>query len=154
VATPPAENHAALAVQLTRAATIFDGIANGLTAQVRHAMGVTKRADPDLEQELLRLRARLDELYPEYRQLFGGLLLDHIGREHVPSVLAALGAEPVQEYFRAVPRMDAELQSLLIDLAQRMSRAARQTASPLAAPETARASHSKLVPGFAQGPSK
>jgi hypothetical protein len=136
--TPLADNHAALAVQLTRAATIFDGIANGLIAQVRRAAGVPELADPETEQELARLRAQLDELYPEYQQLFGGLLLDHIGREHAPSVLAALHAEPIQEYFRAVPRMHAELQSLLVELAQRMSRAAGQTASPLPAPDMAK----------------
>ena len=135
--TPLIENHAAQAVQLTRAATIFDGIANGLIAQVRRAAGVPERAAPAIEQELGRLRAQLDELYPEYQQLFGGLLLDHIGREHAPSVLAALRAEPIQEYFRAVPRMDAELQSLLVELAQRMSRAVRQTTRPLATADTA-----------------
>ena len=128
--TLPVDGHAALAVQLTRAAAIFDAIANGLIAQVRRAAGLPERADPDTEQELIHLRARLDELYPEYQQLFGGLLLDHIGREHAPSVLAALRAEPIQEYFRAMPRMEDELRLLLIDLAQRMSRAARGSAVP------------------------
>lgn len=122
----PVESDAATAVNLTRAATIFDGIANAWIAQVRRAMGVPERAAQDIERELLRLRARLDRLYPEYQQVFGGLLLEHIGREHVRSVLAALRAEPVQEYFRATPRMDAELQEILIDLAQRMSLAARK----------------------------
>lgn len=131
--TPPVENHAAVAVRLTRAATIFDGIANGLITQVRCAMGVSERADPDIQRELVRLRARLDELYPEYQQIFGRLLLEHIGQEHAPSVLMALRAEPIQEYFRAAPRMDADLQRLLVELAQRMSRAAGEITRPLPA---------------------
>jgi hypothetical protein len=123
------ESHAALAVQLTRAATVFDGIANGLINTLRHALGVPEKARADIERELLRLRARLDGLYPEYQELFGGLLLEHIGPRHAASVLAALCSEPIQEYFRAAPRVDAELQALLVELGERMSRVAREAPS-------------------------
>lgn len=128
---PSIESHASLAVQLTRAATVFDGIANGLIATLRSAMGgAPERARPDIERELLRIKARLDGLYPEFQQLFGGLLLEHVGRQHAPSVLAALHTEPAQEFFRAAPRIDAELQELLLELGQRMSRVAREAMSP------------------------
>lgn len=127
----PIESQASVAVQLTRAATVFDGIANGLIATLRSAIGGTpERARPDIEGELLRIRARLDGLYPEFQQLFGGLLLEHVGRQHAPSVLAALRSEPAQEYFRVAPRIDAELQALLLDLGQRMSRVAREATTP------------------------
>lgn len=148
MSTSPIGSDAAAAVNLTRAAILFDGLANGLIDQVRRAMSVPGGAAHDIERELLRLRARLDGLYPEYQQLFGGLLLEHIGREHVPSVLAALQAEPVQAYFRAAPRMNAELQALLIELARRMSRAARKYLSSTSS------SHPKLAPGLARGPGK
>lgn len=126
--TPSLENAAILTVQLTRAAGIFDGLANALIAQMRRAMAVPLIARVEVERELTRLRARLDGFFPEYQQLFGGLLLGHIGPEHTASVLAALRNEVVQEYFRAVPRMDLELQGILVDLARRMSRAAGEGA--------------------------
>jgi len=124
------QSAAITAVQLTRAATIFDRIANGLVERVRQALGVPDRLDEDIEQELVGLRAELDEFFPEYQQLFGGLLLEHIGREHAPSVLAALSGEAIQRYFRAAPEIDAELQALFAELVRQMSLAAREASQP------------------------
>lgn len=112
-------------VQITRAAVMFDQIADGLIAGVRHAMGVPPSADLEVEQEFAFLRASLDRFLPEFRQLYGGLLVKHLGWEHVPQVLEALDAELAQRYLCAAQGIEAELQQHLGRLSQDMLLAAQ-----------------------------
>jgi hypothetical protein len=112
-------------LQLTRAAALFDQIADGLIAGVRRAMSVPSPADPDIEQEFAFLRGSLDAFFPEFRQLFGGLVLKYVGEEHLPGVLDALRSELAQRYLLAAPRIDAELQQHLGRLSQEMLLAAQ-----------------------------
>lgn len=124
-------------VQITRAASIFDRIADDLIAGVRHAMGVPLRADVEVEEEFAFLRASLNEFLPEFRQLYGGLLVKHLGWEQVPEVLEGLESEVAQRYLGAVQGIEAELQQHLGRLSQEMLLAAQASLS-LAADEAQR----------------
>jgi hypothetical protein len=107
-------------VEITRATTIFDRIADDLIAGVRHAMGVPPRAEVEVEEEFAFLRASLDVFLPEFRQLYGGLLVKHLGWEEVPEVLEGLESEVAQRYLCAVEGIEAELQQHLGRLSQEM----------------------------------
>lgn len=117
------------AVQITRAAPLFDRLADHLVAQLRESY-----AQEDAEQALAQradlgaLREKLDAFFPEFRRLYGGLLVKHLGPERAPRVIAALNDESVQLYFRAVQSMEAELQRALERLGERMVFAARAEA--------------------------
>jgi hypothetical protein len=113
-------NTAATLVQLTRAASIFDRVADGLVARVRGAMAVPEQADADIEQEFTALRAKLDAFFPEFRELFAGLLVRHVGEEELPLVLSGLSSEVAQRYFRATGKIEADMQLQLVELSQRM----------------------------------
>jgi hypothetical protein len=117
-------------VEITRAATLFDRIADDLIAGVRHAMGVPPRAEVEVEEEFAFLRASLNEFLPEFRQLYGGLLVKHLGWEQLPEVLEGLESELAQRYLRAVQGIEAELQQHLGRLSQEMLLAAQASLSP------------------------
>jgi hypothetical protein len=117
------------AVQVTRAAALFDRLAENLIEQLSARL---LRREPDAEwrqAQLRQLRERLDAFFPEFRQLYGGLLIKHLGQESA-RVIAALQEESAQQYFRAVQAMQAELQGGLERLCDRMSLAA-QLATPV-----------------------
>lgn len=103
---------AATAVRVTRAAALFDRLLATLLAHAAEAAPAPEQAE---------LRERLDAFFPEFRQLYGGLLVKHIGARSLPSVLAALDAEAVQVYFRALQAMEPELLEGLQLLTQRMT---------------------------------
>jgi len=114
------------AVQVTRAAPLFDRLADTLVARTgdriqnrQESAGVSKHA------ELRALRERLDAFFPEFRLLYGSLLVKHLGTEQAPRVLAALEDDSVQRYFRALQDMQAELFGGLERLADRMALAAQ-----------------------------
>lgn len=117
---------AAEAVQVTRAAPLFDRLADNLVSQVdanltSHGAG----APPEKSSQLASLREQLDGFFPEFRQLYGGLLVKHIGEERAPVVLAALSDETIQVYFRALKAMEPELIGGLQSLHERMAFAAQ-----------------------------
>jgi hypothetical protein len=112
-------------IQITRANAVFDRIADNLIAGVRHAMGVPPSADEEVEAEFAFLRASLDGFFPEFQQLYGGLLVKHLGWDHVPDVLDALESELAQHYLCAVQGIEAELQQHLGRLSQEMLLAAQ-----------------------------
>jgi hypothetical protein len=116
-------------VEITRAATLFDQIADDLIAGVRHAMGVPPSAEVEVEEEFAFLRASLDEFLPEFRALYGGLLVKHLGWELVPDVLEGLESELAQRYLCAVQGIEAELQQHLGRLSQEMLLAAQASLS-------------------------
>ena len=123
-------NNVANVVQLTRAANIFDRVADGLVAQVRAAMAVPAQADAEIEQEFAALRAKLDAFFPEFRELFGSLLVRHVGQEHLPAVLAGLSTEPAQHYLRAASKIDEEMQAQMAQLSQSMLAAVQAALLP------------------------
>src|SRR5262245_63508903 len=89
---------AAAAVRVTRAAALFDRLIATLLAQPLPSDASGSELAPAAQMEL---RERLDAFFPEFRQLYGGLLVKHIGARCLPSVLAALDSEAVQIYFKA-----------------------------------------------------
>lgn len=112
------------AVQVTRAAPIFDRLAATMVARVEDRLQRREQNDESLRVQALRaLRERLDAFYPEFRMLYGGLLVKHLGTEQAPQVLAALEDDSVQHYFRALHEMQSELWGGLERLADRMAMA-------------------------------
>ena len=110
------------AVQLTRAAPLFESLAETMVARVEGRLQSSAREDEPLRAQVLRaLRERLDTFYPEFRMLYGGLLVKHLGAEQAPRVLAALEDDSVQDYFRALHEMQSELWGGLECLADRMA---------------------------------
>lgn len=109
---------ATLAVRVTRAAALFDRIIATLLVPVGQASTPARAVE---EAERADLRERLDAFFPEFRQLYGGLLVKHIGAQALPAVLAALDSEAVQAYFRALQAMEPELLGGLQSLTKRMA---------------------------------
>jgi hypothetical protein len=121
------------AVQVTRAAPLFDRLADTMVARVEDRL--PERHDESLRAQALRaLRERLDAFYPEFRMLYGGLLVKHLGPEQAPRVLAALEDDSVQHYFRAVHEMQPELWGGLERLADRMALAVQMDCGVRGAP--------------------
>ncbi|HEU4583624.1 MAG TPA: hypothetical protein VFS67_35440 [Polyangiaceae bacterium] len=121
------------AVQVTRAAPLFDRLADTMVARVEDRL--PERHDESLRAQALRaLRERLDAFYPEFRMLYGGLLVKHLGAEQAPRVLAALEDDSVQHYFRAVHEMQSELWGGLERLADRMALAVQMDCGVRGAP--------------------
>jgi hypothetical protein len=114
------------AVQVTRAAPLFDRLADTLVARIRERLEGRWESDTGSTlAELRALRERLDAFFPEFRMLYGGLLVKHLGPEQAPHVIAALEEDSVQRYFRALQDMQAELLGGLERLADRMALAAQ-----------------------------
>lgn len=103
------ETRAQKAVRVTRAARIFDAMVSALLWRVRKAMSVPDRADEETEASFRALRERLDAHFPEFRDIYGQLLVDQLGEAHADGVLAHLEAPPLQAYFRASAAIEAEL---------------------------------------------
>jgi hypothetical protein len=123
-------------VQVTQAARVFDRLVESLLEQLRSATAqpcsreVTLGQDGTLELtdgDLVAARERMDALYPEFQQLYGGLLLEYLGREHVDEVLQLLRSEPMQRYFRARRRMEQDLVEGMGALGQKLSDAMYQS---------------------------
>jgi hypothetical protein len=114
------------AVQVTRAAPLFDRLADTLVARTSDRIRNRQQTDEvSKHAELRALRERLDAFFPEFRLLYGSLLVKHLGTEQAPRVLAALEDDCVQRYFRALQDMQAELLGGLERLADRMALAAQ-----------------------------
>jgi hypothetical protein len=117
------------AVQITRAAPLFDRLADHLVAQLQDSCEPEDAAQQLAQRSDLRgLRERLDAFFPEFRRLYGSLLIKHLGPERAPQVIAALSDDSVQLYFRALQAMEGELQGALERLGERMVFAARAEA--------------------------
>lgn len=123
-------------VQVTQAAQVFDRLVEALIEQQRaaqlepHSREVTLGQDGTLaiaEADFTAARERMDAIYPEFQQLYGGLLLDHLGHEHVDEVLQLLRSEPLQRYFRARRRMEQALVEGMAALSQKLSDAMYQS---------------------------
>jgi hypothetical protein len=108
-----------MAVQVTRAARLFDGVASALLPQ-QPRPGATIPGYGCESVERSQLRERLDQFFPEYRQLYFDMLQRRLGSS-LPAVLAALNNELIQSYFRALESMERELIHELQQLAQRMA---------------------------------
>ena len=85
-------------------------------------MGVPDRAEPEVEQEFAALRATFDEFYPEFTQLFAGVLSRYLGAA-APVVISSLESEPVQAYLQVADAIDAEVNASLRSFAARISEA-------------------------------
>ena len=123
-------------VQVTQAARVFDRLVETLLTQLRAsgvasgAREVTLGRDGTLDlaaAEIMGARERMDGLYPEFQQLYGSLLLEHLGAEHAPEVLRALRSEPIQRYFRARRQMEQALVEGMNALSQKLSDAMYQS---------------------------
>jgi rhamnosyltransferase subunit B len=107
-------------VRIGHAGAIFERIADVLVARVRRAMAVPVQAEQDVESEFAALRARLDEHYPAYDELFARLLAAHLGPDRADGVMESLRSEALQRYLVAAPAIEADLQRGLHDLTRRM----------------------------------
>lgn len=123
-------------VQVTQAARVFDRLVETLIEQLRinqpepFSREVTLGQDGTLEishADFVAARERMDALYPEFQQLYGGLLLEHLGQEHVDEVLRLLRSEPMQHYFRARRQMEQALVDGMGALSQKLSDAMYQS---------------------------
>ena len=86
---------AAAAVRVTRAAALFDRLVATLLAHLDPAAQDPAAPEGPGAQDSgggdqAELRERLDAFFPEFRQLYGSLLLKHIGPSWLPEVLEAL----------------------------------------------------------------
>jgi hypothetical protein len=106
------ETYHVRAVRLCCASSRFERIADDLVSSVRRSMGVPDRAEPEVEQEFAALRGSLDAFYPEFTQLFAGLLSGYLGPA-TKVVLSSLDSEPVQAYLRVADSIDAEINASL-----------------------------------------
>jgi hypothetical protein len=116
---------AATAVRVTRAAALFDRLVATLLAHL-DADAQDPAAQVPAAQDAgaggqAELRERLDAFFPEFRQLYGSLLVKHIGAKWLPGVLEVLCSEAVQVYFRALQAMEPELIGGLQQLTKRMA---------------------------------
>jgi len=117
----------AAAVRVTRAAALFDRLVATLLAHLDPAaqdpasQGEPAARDTDAgARDQVQLREQLDAFFPEFRQLYGGLLVKHIGAKRLSGVLEVLHSEAVQVYFRALQAMEPELIEGLQKLTKRM----------------------------------
>ncbi len=127
------------AVRLSCATPRFENIADDLVRSVRRAMGVPDRAEPDVEQEFAALRVTLDHFYPEFAQLFSGLLSAHLGAAE-SVVLSSLESQPVQAYLQAADAIDAEVNACLRAFVSRIG-TALGAAPPVVRSKGARCAH-------------
>ncbi|MET0410853.1 MAG: hypothetical protein ABW217_06135 [Polyangiaceae bacterium] len=123
-------------VQVTQAARVFDRLVETLLEQLRisqpepFSREVTLGQDGALaisDADFVAARERMDALYPEFQRLYGGLLLEHLGHEHVDEVLQLLRSEPMQHYFRARRQMEQALVDGMGALSQKLSDAMYQS---------------------------
>jgi len=123
-------------VQVTQAARVFDRLVESLIEQQRataaqpYSREVTLGQDGTLEiadGDFVAARERMDALYPEFQELYGGLLFEYLGREHVDEVLQLLRSEPMQRYFRARRQMEQDLVLGMGALSQKLSDAMYQS---------------------------
>jgi hypothetical protein len=117
------------AVRLSCASPTFERIADGLVWQVRRAMGVPDRAEPEVELEFAGLRQTLDAFYPEFTQIYANLLSSYLGNA-ASVALASLESEAVQAYLRVAGQIDADVHAALKDYAARIALALNATPAP------------------------
>jgi hypothetical protein len=108
------------AIQITRAAPLFDRLA-GAVLEHRATLATQQRAGGSdcSGSEPHVLRERLDWFFPKFRDLYFNLLRQHVGSD-LPEVLAALNDEPIQRYLRALESMQPALLHCLEQLGQEM----------------------------------
>jgi hypothetical protein len=123
-------------VQVTQAARVFDRLVENLIEQLRAAqsqphsreMTLGQDATAELaERDIMAARERMDALYPEFQELYGRLLVDYLGHEHVEEVLQLLRSEPMQRFFRARRQMEQPLVEGMAVLSQKLSDAMYQS---------------------------
>ena len=108
------------AIQITRAAPLFDRLAG---AVVEHRSSLSRHriaaGSPCNDSDHVLLRERLDWFFPKFRDLYFNLLRQHVGSD-LPDVLAALSDETIQRYLRALESMQPALLRCLEQLGQEM----------------------------------
>lgn len=118
--TPQAHISVRAAIQITRAAPLFDRLAN---AVVEHCASLPTQRIADNSvchgSAANVLRERLDWFFPKFRDLYFNLLRQHVGAE-LPEVLAALSDDTIQRYLRALESMQPALLHCLEQLGQEM----------------------------------
>jgi hypothetical protein len=123
-------------VQVTQAARVFDRLVETLLAPLQASPAISGSREVTLGRDgtldladahLVAVRERMDSLYPEFQQLYGSLLLQYVGAEHVPEVLQALRSEPIQRYFRARRQMEPALIDGMNALSQKLSEVVYQS---------------------------
>jgi hypothetical protein len=115
------DSAACAAVQITRAAPLFDQLVDVLLSHAALAGYSSNTADGAARQARLRAtRERLDAYYSDFQTLYFDLLSKHLG-EQLPAVLDALSNDLVQAYLKAQKSMEHELIGDLQRLAEKMA---------------------------------
>lgn len=103
----------ARAVRLTRAAPLFDSVADQLIISVRRAMGVPDQAEPEVEGEFAALRETFNQQFlPEFSKMYATLLLQQLGSA-TSVVLRALEGAPAQAYLGVAQQIEADVNTAL-----------------------------------------
>ena len=100
-------------IELTHARLLFEAEIDRLTSLIRRQVLVPDLADADVEEEFASLRADFCGHAPEFFELFARLLLEHLDRESLMTVLEALRSDGSPRYLRAAATMEQGLQDLL-----------------------------------------
>lgn len=123
--TPIADVSARAAIQITRAAPLFDHLVDAVlehrTSRVRTRPAAAGNAQSDAAR-LDALRERLDWFFPQFRDLYFELLREQLGPD-LSIVLDALRDERVQRFLRALETMHPALLHALQQLGREMTHA-------------------------------
>ncbi len=79
-------------------------------------------ADPEVQQELSSVKARLESYAPQYLDLYRSFLQDHFTQEQLIETAAAVQSEAVKGYLRCLSLMGRTLTASFQELGQRMLR--------------------------------
>src|SRR3569832_2372355 len=98
--------------QRSQALPLFERATDRLLLLLRVALGVLVLVVVVVVRVFVAVRRQLEADYrPQFEALFSGLLVKHLGAEHLPAVLAALEHEAAQHYLRQAPAVDAALRA-------------------------------------------
>jgi len=124
--TPIADVSARAAIQITRAAPLFDRLVDAVLEHRTSRATTRPAAATPLAQndpaQLDALRERLDWFFPQFRDLYFELLREQLGADLSP-VLSAMKDERVQRFLRALDTMRPALLCSLQQLGREMTNA-------------------------------
>ncbi|HEU4576706.1 MAG TPA: hypothetical protein VFS67_00530 [Polyangiaceae bacterium] len=110
------------AIQITRAAPLFDRLVDAVLDHRTSRVSTRPAAAGHDPAQLVALRERLDWFFPQFRDLYFELLREQLGSD-LSSVLGALKEEQVQRFLRALESMRPALLCGMQRLGREMSNA-------------------------------
>lgn len=120
--TPVPDVSARAAIQITRAAPIFDRLVDAVLEHRTSCIPTRSAAAGHGAAPVELLRERLDWFFPQFRDLYFNLLCEQLGPELSP-VLDALQEERVQRFLRSLESMHPALLRGMQQLGREMAAA-------------------------------